>query len=440
METKLGYIAEYAVKHPEAKFTSLMHMVSKETMETEFKHIGRNKAEGIDEVSWQEYARSLEANIEGLLERMKKMEYKPQAARRVYIPKDNGQFRPLGIPAIEDKIVQKCMSRIMGAIYEQDFYECSYGFRPGRSCHQALKVVGELINNEPINHVIEADIKGFFDNVLHSKLMELLRIRINDERFLRYITRFLKAGYVDNGVLVETLRGTPQGGNLSPLLANIFLHYALDEWFEKEVKSLMKGQCCLVRYCDDFVILAQYKTEAEEILSRLKTRLSEYGLELHPDKTSIKSFGRYEEENANRQQRRANTFDFLGITHYCGRSRRGTFKVCRRTSKKRFRKACCMLKEWLKLVIHSDIKLWWKTLAAKIGGHYQYYGVSENSASINQFRYIVERILYKYLNKRSQKKSFNWEGFKEYLRRFPLPKPYIVHSFYKPICVAGETC
>jgi len=430
VETKLGFVSQRAAREPESKFTSLMHLVNEGSLERSYYQLGRNRAGGVDGVSWEEYGREFEGNTKDLMERMKRMGYRPQPARRVYIPKGKDKKRPLGLPAIEDKMVQRTMSRIMGAIYEEDFLNCSYGFRPGRGCHDALKEVGDLINFKPINHVIEADIKGYFDNVSHKRIMELIRVRIADEKFLRYIVRFLKSGYMEGEVLVKTGRGTPQGGNLSPMLANIYLHYVLDEWFEKEVKPRMEGQCYLVRYCDDFVILVQRKTEAAEIMKLVRKRFEEYELELNSEKTGVKSFGRYEEENAERQQRKANTFDLLGFTHYCGKSRKGTFKVCRKTSAKKFRCACQTMKEWLKAVRNFKVKGWWATLILKLRGHYQYYGISENIRSVKEFYYRVVRMVYKWLNRRSQKQSFNWAGFNVYLKRYPLPQPSIVHSFY----------
>jgi len=313
----------------------------------------------------------------------------------------------------------------------QDFHEFSYGFRPGKNCHQALKLVGELINLKPINHVIEADIKGFFDNVDHEKLMELIIKRISDKKFLRYLVRFLRSGYMESGILEETKQGTPQGGNLSPMLANIFLHYVVDEWYVKELRPKIKGQSYLVRYCDDFIILMQYQEEAKIVREQLQERLKAYGLELNAEKSGVKSFGKYERENAQRQNRKANTFDFLGFTHYCTASRQGKFKVGRMTSAKKFRKSCKNIYDWIKTIRNIiSLKEIWKSLAARIRGHYQYYGVSENSRKIQEFYYQVVHMVYKILNRRSQKKSFNWKEFSRYLKQFPLPQPRIVHSFY----------
>jgi group II intron reverse transcriptase/maturase len=323
------------------------------------------------------------------------------------------------------------MSWVMEAIYEQDFHDNSYGFRPQRGCHQALKRIDELFRAKPINHVIEVDIKGFFDNVEHQKLIEWLRIRITDDRFLRYVVRFLKSGYMEEGAFKKTERGTPQGGNISPMLANVFLHYVVDEWFENEIKPRLKGEGHVIRFCDDFVILVQYKEEAGMILKELKQRLADNGLTANAEKTHAVSFGRYEKENANKRRRKPNTFDFLGFTHYIGMSRMGNFKLGRKTSKKRFRRSCVAMNQWM-ATIRNKIKPmeWWKQMAAKMRGHYAYYGISDNSPSLSAYYYRVIKMLYKWINRRSQRASMNWEKFNEYLKKYPLPRPRIVHKFY----------
>ena len=349
----------------------------------------------------------------------------------MYIPKDEHATRPPGIPVLEDKVVGKGVSRILEAIYEQDFLESSHGFRLGRGCHTALKAVDTLLWNRPTNHVIEADIKGFFDAVSHKWLMEFLGRRINDPSLLRIIGRFLIAGYKDSGLLVESVKGVPQGGTLSPMLANIFLHYVLDEWMEKEIRPQVTGECHLIRYADDFIILVQFKEEAYRVVELLRNRFAQYGLELHPEKTRVMSFGKYEGVNAQRQDRKANTFDFLGLTHYCTKSRHGFFLVGRRTMAKKFRKKIGELTAWFKTV-RNMLKLseLWKVLAAKLRGHYQYYGISGNYRGIYRYYLCAKRIAFKWLNRRSQRKSFNWEQFAKYLIRYPLPKPHIVHRLY----------
>jgi group II intron reverse transcriptase/maturase len=362
---------------------------------------------------------------------MKAKRYKPQPAKRVYIPKNEHEKRPLGLPALEDKIVQKGISRVLEAIYEADFMDCSYGFRPERKCHQAINVVDKTIMTKPISYVIEADIKGYFDNVSHQWMMEFLQVRIKDPSFLLLIRRFLKAGYCEAGRIVATEQGTPQGGNFSPMLSNIFLHYVLDLWFEKKIKPGARGACHLVRYADDFICMVQYADDAQNIEQALRERFAKFNLELHPEKTRVISFGRYERENAKRWNRKANTFAFLGFTHYCDLSRKGKFIVGRKTSRKKFRMKCRELNNWLrKIRNYRKTKEWWPVLRAKLRGHYQYYGVSGNMQALRRFYALTLRMTVKWLNRRSQRKSYSWQGFCSYLDHYPLPEPKIVHNLY----------
>ncbi len=428
---KLPLISERAQREPNCQFTSLAHLLDERFLMHCYHRLGRDRASGIDGVTWQDYGRNLEENLRDLVTRLKAKRYKPQPSRRVYIPKDEHSTRPLGLPALEDKIVQKGVAMILEAIYEADFLDCSYGFRPGRNCHQAVDAVDKTIMRNPINHVIDADIKGFFDNVSHQWMLEFLQVRIVDPSFLLLIRRFLKAGYIDSGQLIASDRGTPQGGNLSPILSNIFLHYVLDLWFEKRIKPQVRGACFLVRYADDFVCMVQYQADARHIERTLRERFTRFDLELHPEKTRVFNFGRYERGNAKRQNRRAGTFDFLGFTHFCGTSRRGKFIVGRRTSRKKFRAKCKELNLWLKHVRNSrPAKEWWPILVAKLRGHYQYYGVSGNMPSLHRFYREAVRLTLKWLNRRSQRGSFNWKGFYAYLKHYPLPTPRIVHNLY----------
>ena len=428
---KLPLISERAQREPNCQFTSLAHLLDERFLMHCYHRLGRDRASGIDGVTWQDYGKNLEENLRDLVTRLKAKRYKPQPARRVYIPKDEHSTRPLGLPALEDKIVQKGMAMILEAIYEADFLDCSYGFRPGRNCHQAVDAVDKTIMRNPINHAIDADIKGFFDNVSHQWMLEFLQVRIVDPSFLLLIRRFMKAGYVDSGQLIASHCGTPQGGNLSPILSNIFLHYVLDLWFEKRIKPRARGACFLVRYADDFVCMIQYQDDARQIERTLRERFARFDLELHPAKTRVISFGRYERENAKRQNRRAGTFVFLGFTHFCGTSRRGKFIVGHRTSRKKFRVKCKELNLWLKHVRNSrPAKEWWPILAAKLRGHYQYYGVSGNMPSLQRFYREAVRLTLKWLNRRSQRGSFNWKSFYAYLKHYPLPTPRIVHDLY----------
>lgn|SRR3990167_146501 len=413
------------------KFMSLAHHLNVEFLRDCYNNLDRNKAVGVDSISWEEYGEDLDNKLDILVSSLKSKTYKPQPSKRVYIPKGNNETRPLGISAIETKIVESGITRILGSIYEADFFEFSYGFRPNKSAHQALKVIGDSINFKPINYVIEADIKGFFDNVNHDLLLDFLRIRIKDISLLRLIESFLKAGYVDSDQLIKTDKGTPQGSILSPMLSNIFLHYVLDEWFSDVVQLYIKGYAELVRYADDFIILANTESDAIRILKALQNRFAKYKLQLHPDKTSIFSFGKCEKSKAFKDNRKANTFDFLGFTHYCDKTRKGHFKVSRKTSAKKFRAKAKELNLWLKsirnLVLTKD---WWKILRAKLRGHYEYYGVSENYASICRFYKLAIKLAKKWLNRRSQKRSMNWSKMNKYLLLYPLPKPSIKQNFY----------
>jgi len=428
---KLSSLSKCAKENKVFQFESLAHHLNVSFLKDCYNNLARNKAVGIDKVSWQEYNSKLDENLIKLVQRLKNKSFRPLPALRVYIPKGNGETRPLGISTIENKIVESGISRIMQSIYEMDFLECSYGFRPKKNTHQALNKIDTLIMSKPVNHIVEADIKGFFDNVNHDMLIEFLNIRIKDSSLIFLIKRFLKAGYIDNNLLVKTDIGTPQGSILSPLLANIFLHYVLDTWFEEEVKTHIRGYCELIRYADDYVCLVQYKEDALKIRRALENRFNKYDLTLHPDKTRVFSFGKFERGNSQNQNRKANTFDFLGFTHFSDKTRKGSFKVGRKTAMKRFRAKIKEMNIWLKQIRNLvPTKEWWKTLKAKLRGHFEYYGVSGNSPSIKKFYSLALKLVHKWLNRRSQKKSMSWSKLYNYLTLYPLPQPRIKHNFY----------
>ena len=428
---KLSSISFCARGDATFEFTSLAHHLNASFLKDCYKRLDRNKAVGVDNVSWEEYGRELDKNIEALVLRLKRKAYRPLPSKRVYIPKGNDEFRPLGISAIETKVVESGITRLLGSIYEADFYEFSYGFRPKKSAHQALKVLGDSVNFKPVNYVIEADIKGLFDNVSHTLLMDFLKIRVKDASLLALIERFLVAGYIDKDHLTITDKGTPQGSILSPMLANIFLHYVLDKWVDETVQKHTLGYIEIIRYADDFIILAQNEYDAKKVLRALDNRFGKYELQLHPDKTNVFSFGKMEKSIAKRENRKANTFDFLGFTHYCDKTRKGHFKVGRKTSAKKFRAKAKDLNLWLKsirnLVLTKD---WWKMLGTKLRGHYEYYGVSENYTSIHKYYVLAVKLAKKWMNRRSQKKAMSWAKMSVYLQHYPLPKPKIRHNFY----------
>ncbi|MBW2040271.1 MAG: group II intron reverse transcriptase/maturase [Deltaproteobacteria bacterium] len=433
MSTKLSVITQRAREDPRCKFTSLVHLLNEDFLRGCFRELKRDKAPGIDGVTVRvrEYEAHLEENLRDLVGRMKGWRYRPQPARRVYIPKPKGGKRPLGIPAVEDKIVQMGIKKILEAIYECDFLDVSYGFRPNRSCHDALDVLDKAIMRGPVNFVVDMDIERFFDTVDHARLMECLGQRIKDRNLLRLIGRFLRAGIMEEGRYLETDRGTPQGGVLSPILANIYLHYALDLWFERKVKGRLRGFAQMVRYADDFIVCFQYRDEAEAFGKALRERLAEFGLRISEQKSRVIEFGRYPWQRAQRQDKRVATFDFLGFTHYCDKTRRGKFKLGRRTAKSRFSQKVKEMGKWLKS-IRSTLKLeqWWKVLKWKLIGHYRYYGISGNMVRLRAFYKEIIRLAYKWINRRSQKRSYNWRQFSRYLVYNPLPKPRIYHLMY----------
>jgi group II intron reverse transcriptase/maturase len=430
LETKLDLIAKRAKEEPNVRFTTLAHLLNEEYLAECYGELKRRKASGIDGVSVEEYGEGLEEKLKGLVNRMKAKQYRPQAVRRVYIPKGNGTLRPLGIPAVEDKVVQMGLARILEAIFEGDFLDVSHGFRAGRGCHDALRAYDRMVMTKPVSYVIEVDIKGYYDHIDHGWLMKCLEQRIADPSFLSLIGRTLKAGVMEEGVRSETEMGAPQGGIVSPILSNIYLHYILDLWFERKLKKSLKGFAELIRYCDDFVIGCQYEWEAEEILAELKERLKKFGLEVSEEKTRIVEFGRFARERAEKRGVKAGTVEFLGFTHFCATSRSGRFIVGRRTSGKRFRAKLVAMNQWLKGV-RNMIALadWWRVLRWKLNGHYQYYGVTGNWRGISRFYQEVLRMTYKWWNRRSQKRSGDWEEFQRRLQWNPLPKPRIAHVF-----------
>ena len=314
MQTKLNLITKHTIKDKSFKFTSLAHLLNENSLKESFHMLKRNKAPGQDQITYEEYETYLNTNIQKLVKRMKAGKYYPQPVRRVYISKGEGNKRALGIPALEDKIVQMGITRILNAIFEPNFLDCSYGFRTGRSCHQALKQLDNSIMTKPINHIIDADIRSFFDNVDHDWMMKMLGEKIADKNLLKIIKRFLKAGVMEEGKFCPTEEGTPQGGLISPTLSNIYLHYVVDLWIEKIIKRDMQGYVELLRYCDDLVILVQHKKEAEEILVGLEERLNKFGLDLSREKTRLIEFGRYARINAEKKDKKLDTFDFLGFT------------------------------------------------------------------------------------------------------------------------------
>jgi group II intron reverse transcriptase/maturase len=439
METKLARIAEVAKAKPKERFTSLAHLLNKQMLWDCHLELPANKATGVDQVTKAAYEANLEANLDDLVARLKRKGYRPQASRRTHIPKDEKSKRPLGIPAYEDKIVQRGMNKILQAIYEQDFLPFSYGFRPGRGQHDALRALDRIIMRNPVHYVVDADIRGFFNHVDHEWLMRFLKERIADPNILLYIQRFLKAGIMENGVYEKTDEGTPQGGLISPLLGNVYLHYALDLWFEIAVKRGCRGYAGMVRFADDFVCCFEYKEDAECFYAALIGRLKKFKLEIAEEKTKIIRFGRGAETACKHLGRKKpQTFDFLGFTHYWGKGKSGKYRLKRKTSAKKFKMRVKEFKQWIRTNRHMPEQELVTAVRRKLAGHYNYYGISDNYRCIRQYYNMVLGLIRKWRNRRSQKKSLTWEKFQFFLERNPLPTPTIrVNLFASSNAVNG---
>jgi group II intron reverse transcriptase/maturase len=423
MANKLNKIAELAKKH--GRLQTVIHHVNADTLKAEHTRQKYGKATGVDRVTKEEYGANLDENIAGLIDRMKSFSYRPQPVRRAYIPKEGSddKLRPLGIPAYEDKLVQGVMRNILDAVYEGKFYDFSYGFRAGRSQHQAIKEVNDVIMFKEIGWVVDADIKSFFDTLDHEWLMKFLEHDIQDKNFLRYIKRFLKAGIMEGLERFESDQGAPQGGLISPVCANVYLHYVLDMWFDKIVKKNCKGDAFIVRYADDFVCMFQYESEARKFFADLKERLAKFGLEIAEDKSKVIRFGRF----ARRDEPggKTETFDFLGFTHINGKTRAGKYTVAHRISKKKMKVKRARIKEWLKYNIHDKIPVIIDNLNRKLRGLYQYYGISGNSKSLQDIDIYAKRSLFCALKRRSQRSKMTWERFNRIIAQFPLVRPKI---------------
>lgn len=418
----------------DGKVQNLAAHIDKKALREIHRKMKSGKAGGIDKVTKEMYESNLDANLDNLLDRMKRGVYRPNPSRRTYISKSgSNKMRALGISCYEDKLVENAIAQILIPIYEQKFIAASYGFRPNRNCHMAVREVIEMVQYRKTNYVIEADIRGFFDNVNHEWLMKMLKHDIADKRFLEVIYRFLKAGVMENGKYLDSEKGTPQGNGASPVLANVYLHYVLDLWFEKIVKCRMRGQCYLIRYADDFICCFQCKDEAEMFIKALKRRFAKFGLELAEEKTKILEFGRFAEVNRkNRGEGKPETFDFLGFTFYCGKANRKGFFRCRiKTSRKKFASKVRAMKEWIKTHRTLSLAEIFKTVSTKLRGHYQYYGVTDNTKCIESFFTQTKQLLYKWLNRRSQKKSYSKTSFYGgLLKTFKLPEPKVYVSLF----------
>jgi len=418
MLTGMDRILQLVEEHPDRKLQTLMHLVNKTTLKEMHKRQETGKASGVDGVTKSIYDKNLDENLENLLARMKSFSYRPQPVRRTYIEKEGSdETRPLGIPAYEDRLVQGVIAEILNIIYEPKFYDFSYGFREARDCHQAANYLDKVIMGKT-NWVVDADIKGFFNNVNHEWMMKFLEHDIADKNILRYIKRFLKAGIMEEGEYAETDLGVPQGGLCSPVMANVYLHYVLDMWFEIKAKKQSRGTCAMVRYADDIVFCFQYEDDARNFYEALKERLAKFGLELAEDKSKLIQFGRFAGKNAGK-------FDFLGFTFICGETRKHKFTVKRRTSAKKLKAKRAKVKKWVKKNMHLPIGTLIGKLNLKLRGHYNYYGVSHNFEKLREFYTYVKLRLFKALKRRSNDSGMNWEKFNKIMEYNPLLKPWI---------------
>lgn len=426
--TKLERIAKLSASDPHKRFDSLMHLFTKESLAACFHELDGRKAVGMDGVSKAEYGERLESNLEELITRMKRMGYRPGPVRQVLIPKGDkaGTMRPLGISNFEDKLVQGVMRRILESLYEPAFLSGSYGFRPGRGCHDAVRDLRQHLYQHPVETVIDVDLARFFDKIDHKLLLEMLREKINDPKFLRYVQRMFKAGVLAEGELTVGDEGVPQGSLCSPVLANIFAHHVMDGWLEETVKAHCTGGVEWFRYADDLVICCEYERDALRVRKALGGRLARYKLELNVQKTRLVSFAR-----PWRGRSKPEVFDFLGFTFYWGQSRKGAALPKVKTSGKRMRGKLKAVNTWCRS-IRSQIPLprIWRAFCTKLRGHIQYYGVSFNSRVVQTFLMKATRILFKWLNRRSQRRSFNWEQFELFQRLHPLPKVTVCHALF----------
>lgn len=423
MSPGLLKVVERAKQDPKAQFTSLAHLLDAEALTRAFHRLRKNAAVGVDGITVEQYGSNLQVNIQALHQRMKTGRYRHQPIRRVHIPKDKGKTRPIGISSIEDKIVQHALREVLEAIYEEDFLDCSYGFRPGRSAHDALRAIDPVVTKGEVNWVLEADIQSYFDSVARTRLMEMLRKRVADRSLLRLVGKCLHVGVLDGEEYSEPEDGTAQGSILSPLLGNIYLHYVLDLWFEEEVRPRLRGKAHLVRYADDFVIGFERQDDARRVMGVLGLRMKKYGLTLHPEKTRLLPFGR--PKLGQQEGKGPATFDFLGFTLYWSRGRRGSWRLTLKTRTARLRRAVQAAYDFCWRHRHESIAEQHAGLCRRIQGHFNYFGVNGNMRALQLLVKRTERAWHKWLNRRSQRSRLNWKRFADLLKDFPLPRPVI---------------
>jgi RNA-directed DNA polymerase len=431
VSTKVERIAKLARQLPSVALKTLAHHIDIEWLHEAYERTRKDGAVGVDQVTAEEYASKLDENLRSLLDRAKSGDhYRAPPVRRVHIPKGKDSTRPIGIPTFEDKVLQRAVLMVLEAVYEQDFLDCSYGFRPGRSAHDALQALWSALMAMGGGWVLEADIESFFDSVDRTKLREVLSQRIRDGVLIRLIGKWMRAGVMEGGVVHHPESGTPQGGVISPLLANIYLHDALDVWFEREVKPRLRGRATLVRFADDFVMVFETKADAERVKAVLSKRFEKYGLRLHPEKTRLIEFKRPGEDPPDNGGPQPRSFDLLGFTHFWGRSRKGKWVVKRKTASDRFSRTLQRISVWCRQNRHLPVSEQHRRLTLKLRGHDAYFGITGNRAALSALRDWVRKIWCKWLARRSWKSRWNWQRMQQLLELFPLPKARVVHSVY----------
>jgi len=429
VSTKLERIAKLAREMPQVALTTLAHHIDIDWLREAYRRTRKDGATGVDRQTADEYARKLEGNLRSLLEQAKSGSYVAPPVRRVHIPKGDGsQMRPIGIPTFEDKVLQRAVVMVLEAVYEQSFLNCSYGFRPGRSAHQALRVVQSQTVKMAGRWVLEIDVRKFFETLDHGHLRSIVRKRVRDGTLLRLIDKWLKAGVMEDGTIEYPRAGTPQGGCVSPILANIYLHEVLDEWFMRQVAPRLVGRAHLIRYADDVVIIFAEERDAQRVLDVLPKRLAKYSLTLHPEKTRLVDFRRpdkrAEASPGNGGARsRPGTFDLLGFTHYWARSRKGYWVVKQKTAKDRLRRALKRVADWCRRHRHQPVREQWTALKRKVLGHFGYFGITGNYQALHNFWRRVIGAWRVWLSRRSQRAWISWEGMNRLLERYPLPQP-----------------
>jgi group II intron reverse transcriptase/maturase len=429
VSTKLQRIAQLAKEHPERSFTAISHVIDIELLKEAYQRTRKNAAVGVDEQTAQQYTQNLESNLASLLQRFKDGSYRAPPVRRVYIPKGEGDaVRAIGIPTFEDKVLQQAVSMVVQAIYEQDFEDCSYGFRPKRSAHQALETLWNNLMEMHGGWVVEVDLKDYFGSLEHKQLRGFLDRRVKDGVIRRVIDKWLKAGVMEQGYIRYSDAGTPQGGVISPVLSNVYLHEVLDSWFERQVKPELTGHGALIRYADDFVMIFEHRSDAERVMQVLPKRCGKYGLTIHPDKTRLVCFKRPALVRNDANRKGPGSFNFLGFTHYWCRTRKGKWAVRKKTSSKRLTRAIAKVQAFCRRNRHEPIREQQQALNRKLQGHYNYYGITWNYQALSELYYNVKACWRKWLNRRGARRPMNWERFEQLLRHYPLLKPRIVHG------------